>query len=186
MPFQFQRLHIPDVVLIHAKQIPDGRGFFRELFKQSEFAANGIQASFVQTNHSRSTRGVLRGLHYQIQPRAQGKLISVMRGEIFDVAVDVRRGSPTYGQWVGQMLSVENSLMLYVPPGFAHGFCVTSDEADLMYQVTAEYARDLERGIAWNDPAVGVVWPIEAPSLSERDLRLPMLKDADNNFVFAA
>ena len=184
MPFEFQRLAIPAVVLVRARRLPDGRGFFRETFKQSEFAANGIDARFVQDNHSHSTQGVLRGLHYQKHPQAQGKLVGVVSGEIFDVAVDIRKGSPTFGKWVAQTLSAENSLMLYVPPGFAHGFCVLSESADLVYKVTAEYSRELERGVRWNDPALGIDWPLRDPSLSERDLRLPVLRDADNNFEF--
>jgi dTDP-4-dehydrorhamnose 3,5-epimerase len=182
MAFRFSRLEIPDVILVEAKSFKDDRGFFKETYKQSEFSANGIALPFVQENHSHSTRGVIRGLHYQIHPKTQGKLAIVARGEIFDVAVDIRKGSPTYGHWVAQVLSVDNGRMLYVPPGFAHGFCVLSEEADLIYKVTAEYAPDLERGIVWNDPSVGIEWPIHEPILSSRDERLPLLKDADNNF----
>lgn len=183
MPFQFQHLSIPEIILIQVSGQPDARGFFRETYRQSEFAAHGIPA-FVQDNHSRSTRGVLRGLHYQKEPHAQGKFLIVARGEIFDVAVDIRHGSPTYGKWVGEILSPENGRMLYVPPGFAHGFCVLSESVDLIYQVTAEYAPELERGILWNDPDIRVDWRIANPSLSPRDSQLPLLRDADNNFVF--
>ena len=183
MPFQFQRLQIPQVILVQVSGQPDARGFFREVYRQSEFAAHGIPP-FVQDNHSRSARGVLRGLHYQKDPHAQGKFLIVARGEIFDVAVDIRKRSPTYGKWVGEVLSAENGRMLYCPPGFAHGFCVLSDSVDLVYKVTAEYAPESEHGVAWNDPDVRVAWPIANPSLSPRDSQLPLLRDADNNFVF--
>jgi dTDP-4-dehydrorhamnose 3,5-epimerase len=182
MPFQFDRLQIPDIILIEAKRFPDHRGFFMETYKRSEFAAHGIPHTFVQSNCSHSVRGVLRGLHYQKHPQAQGKLVTVLTGQIFDVAVDIRRGSPTYGRWVGEVLSAESGRMIYVPEGFAHGFCVLSQEADVLYMVTDEYARELERGIVWDDPEIGVQWPITNPVLSARDAQLPLLKDADNNF----
>jgi dTDP-4-dehydrorhamnose 3,5-epimerase len=182
MPFQFHRLEIPDVILVEVQRLGDSRGFFAETYKLSEFAAHGIPHAFVQDNLSRSARGVLRGLHYQIHPRAQGKLLTALKGRIFDVAVDIRRHSPTYRQWVGMELSDENGRMLYVPVGFAHGFCVLSETADLVYKVTEEYARDLERGILWNDPDIGVRWPIQEPVLSARDVGLPLLRDADNDF----
>ena len=182
MAFRFEPLRIPEVILVEALNHRDDRGFFRETYKQSEFAANGIPISFVQDNHSHSARGVIRGLHYQKLPKAQGKLVIVSNGEIFDVAVDLRAGSPTFGQWLAQVLSADNGRMLYVPPGFAHGFCVVSGEADVMYKVTCEFAQELDRGIAWNDPSIGIQWPIAQPLLSPKDARLPLLKDADNNF----
>lgn len=182
MTLRFSRLQIPQVILIEGNTHKDVRGFFRETYKLSEFSANGIAALFVQDNHSHSVRGVIRGLHYQKQPRAQGKLVIVTRGEIFDVAVDLRKGAPTFGCWVSQVLSIENGDMLYVPPGFAHGFCALSAEADVMYKVTMEYSPELDRGIIWNDPAVGIAWPIPKPILSAKDAQLPLLKDADNNF----
>lgn len=182
MPFEFQKLQIPEVILVEARKLGDDRGFFAETYKRSEFAAHGIPHAFVQDNLSHSARGVLRGLHYQIHPKAQGKLVSVVRGRIFDVAVDIRRASPTFRQWVGMELSADNCRMLYVPVGFAHGFCVLSETADLVYKVTEEYARDLERGILWNDPEIGVRWPISEPVLSPRDVGLPLLRDAENNF----
>jgi dTDP-4-dehydrorhamnose 3,5-epimerase len=182
MPFRFDRLQIPDIILIEAKKFSDDRGFFAETYKRSEFAAHGIPHTFVQSNSSRSVRGVLRGLHYQKHPQAQGKLVMALTGQIFDVAVDIRRGSPTYGRWVGEVLSAENGRMIYVPEGFAHGFCVLSHEADVLYMVTDEYARELDRGIVWNDPEIGVQWPIADPVLSRKDAHLPLLKDADNNF----
>ncbi len=182
MPFRFDRLQIPDIILIEAKRFGDNRGFFMETYKRSEFAAHGIPYTFVQSNCSHSVRGVLRGLHYQKHPQAQGKLVTVLTGQIFDVAVDIRRGSPTYGRWIGEVLSAENGRMLYVPEGFAHGFCVLSQEADVLYMVTDEYAGELDRGIVWNDPEIGVQWPISDPVLSSKDAQLPLLKDADNNF----
>ncbi|MFC2046586.1 dTDP-4-dehydrorhamnose 3,5-epimerase, partial [Chloroflexota bacterium] len=133
MPFQFQRLEIPDLVLVEAQSFGDDRGLFLETYRMSGFSANGISDAFVQDNLSRSRQGVLRGLHYQKHPKAQGKLLTVLRGEIFDVAADIRKGSPTYGQWVGLTLSADNFRMLYIPVGFAHGFCVLSDEAVLSY-----------------------------------------------------
>jgi dTDP-4-dehydrorhamnose 3,5-epimerase len=184
MPFQFRRLSIQEVVLIETKLIDDKRGFFQETFKASEFESHGVTSDFVQDNHSRSLRRTLRGLHYQLPPQAQGKLISVLRGQVFDVAVDIRRGSASYGQWVGQELSDRNGFMLYIPPGFAHGFCVISKEADVSYKVTAEYAPTLERGFIWSDPFVGIEWPISTPSMSVRDAQLPLLQDAENSFEF--
>ncbi|MBN2007329.1 MAG: dTDP-4-dehydrorhamnose 3,5-epimerase [Anaerolineae bacterium] len=184
MPFTFTPLSIPEIILVKPRVFPDDRGFFLETYQHATFVAAGIPDHFVQTNHSHSTREVLRGLHYQKQPAAQGKLLMVTCGEIFDVAVDIRRGSPTYGRWVGQVLSSDNHYMLYVPPGFAHGFCVLSEEMDLIYQVTSEYSVAHERGIIWNDPTIGVGWPVETPILSLRDTQQPCLQDADNNFVY--
>lgn len=184
MPFRFKRLEIPEVVLIEPEVFSDERGFFMETYKHSEFFAFGIRAHFVQDNHSRSIRGVLRGLHYQNPPMAQGKMVRVMLGEIFDVAVDIRKGSPTYGKWVGMRLSAENRRMLYIPEGFAHGFCVLSDVAEVIYKVTEEYSQEHESGICWNDPDIGINWPIEKPLLSARDAVLPPLRKAGNYFVY--
>jgi dTDP-4-dehydrorhamnose 3,5-epimerase len=186
MGFSFEDQRISGVVLIKAAVYPDERGSFAEVFKRSEFVAGGITAEFVQDNRSHSARGVLRGLHYQLRPESQGKLIYVMRGVIFDVAVDIRAGSPTYAEWVGVQLTSEEHTMLYVPEGFAHGFQVISKEADVIYKVTQEYAPHAERGIAWNDPAIGIEWPITPPILSERDASLPFLRSAESNFVFEA
>jgi len=183
MPFTFTRLIIPEVLLITPRVFDDDRGFFLETYRQSDFMEMGVPP-FVQGNHSHSARGVLRGLHYQKPPLAQGKLVTVIAGEVFDVAVDIRRGSATYGQWVGETLSEANHRLLYIPPGFAHGFCVLSDEADIFYQVTAEYSHSHDRGILWNDPDIGVAWPIAAPLLSAKDSRQPRLQDADNDFVY--
>jgi dTDP-4-dehydrorhamnose 3,5-epimerase len=185
MPFTFQPLAIPDLILIEARHSQDARGFFLETYKRSAFAAHGIDVSFVQDNYSRSVCGVLRGLHFQKPPSAQGKLVQVIRGEVLDVAVDIRRGSPTYGQWAGLRLSGDRFQLLYIPVGFAHGFCVLSDEADFVYKVTAEYAPELEAGILWNDPEVGVEWPVADPIVSPRDAALPRLREADHVFTFA-
>lgn len=184
MPFQFHPLAIPEVILVEPQRFGDSRGFFMETYQFEIFAANGITPRFVQDNHSRSARGVLRGLHYQKEPVAQGKLLKVVIGEIFDVAVDIRRGSPTFGQWVGEILSAGNGRLLYVPPGFAHGFCVLSETADLIYKTTSYYHPESEKGILWNDPQIGVAWPIVEPLLSARDQSLPTLAEADFNFQF--
>ena len=184
MPFSFHRLAIPGVIRVEARASEDDRGLFMETYRASEFAAHGIVLPFVQDNYSYSTRGVLRGLHYQKEPAAQGKLLRVVLGEVYDVAVDIRRDSPTYGQWVGEVLSAENRRQIYVPPGFAHGFCVLGEAAGLAYKVTADYAPALERGIRWDDPDIGVPWPVADPVLSPKDAVLPRLADADNNFVW--
>ncbi|MGH9922895.1 MAG: dTDP-4-dehydrorhamnose 3,5-epimerase [Nitrososphaerales archaeon] len=184
MPLKFSRLEIPDVILVEAQAFADERGFFMELFKESIFIANGIDSRFVQDNYSHSIKGVLRGLHYQMNPKAQAKLVKAIRGKIFDVAVDIRKGSPTYSEWVGEILSGDNHRMLYVPIGFAHGFCVLSDEADVLYKVNQEYAPEYDRGIIWNDAKIGIKWQVDKPSLSQKDVKLPYLKDADNNFVY--
>ncbi len=184
MPFRFKRLEIPDLILIEPVVFEDKRGFFMESYKYSEFAKNGINVSFVQDNHSFSKKGVIRGLHYQNPPKAQGKLVRAIRGEIFDVAVDIRKGSPTYGKWVSVILSEENKRMLYIPPGFAHGFCTISEYADVLYKTTEEYAPDYDAGIRWDDPEIGIEWPIKDPLLSDKDLSLPLLKDAWNEFYY--
>ena len=166
------RLAIPDVVLIEPKVFGDARGFFFESFNQKAFnEATGTNHAFVQDNHSRSSQGVLRGLHYQIQ-QPQGKLVRVARGRVWDVAVDIRKSSPTFGQWVGAELSEDNQHQLWVPPGFAHGFVVLSESADFLYKTTDYYAPEHERCIAWNDPQLAIAWPIAgAPSLSAQDMQ---------------
>lgn len=184
MGFRFRRLDIPEVVLIEAQPLEDHRGFFMESYKRSDFSANAIQELFVQDNYSHSLRRVLRGLHYQKHPKAQAKLVVVLRGGIFDVAIDIRKGSPTYGGWVGTTLSAKECRMLYIPVGFAHGFCVLSDEADVLYKVTEEYNPELDRGIIWNDPEIGIRWPINDPILSPKDAQLPPLRTADNDFLY--
>jgi len=184
MPFSFKKLDISDVILVEAKAFPDERGFFMESFKESAFIENGINTNFVQDNYSHSVKGVLRGLHYQKDPKAQAKLVMAMRGEIFDVAVDIRKDSPTYGKWVGEILSEQNHRLLYVPEGFAHGFCVVSDGADVLYKVNQEYSPENDKGILWNDPNIDVKWPVDKPIVSEKDLKQPLLKNTDNNFVY--
>ena len=152
---------IPDVLVIEPKVFGDARGFFYESFNQKAFnEATGLDVNFVQDNHSRSTKGVLRGLHYQIH-QPQGKLVRVVRGAVFDVAVDIRKGSPTFGKWEGIELTEENNKQFWVPPGFAHGFLVLSDSADFLYKTTDYYAPEFERCIAWNDPAIGINWPMQ-------------------------
>ena len=162
---------IPDVLVIEPKVFGDARGFFYESFNQKAFNdATGLNLNFVQDNHSRSSKGVLRGLHYQIQ-QPQGKLVRVVRGAVFDVAVDIRKGSPTFGQWVGMELSEENRKQLWVPAGFAHGFMVTSETAEFLYKTTDYYAPEHERCIAWDDPDIGIQWPSDVnPQLSPKDL----------------
>ncbi|WP_461832272.1 dTDP-4-dehydrorhamnose 3,5-epimerase [Aquifex sp.] len=184
MPFIFKKLEIPDVILIEPKVFGDERGFFMETYKSSEFKANGIKYEFVQDNHSRSQKGVLRGLHYQLKPMEQGKLVRCIRGRIWDVAVDIRKGSPWFGKWVAVELSEENKLMLWIPPGFAHGFVALEDGTEVIYKVTKEYSPELDRGIIWNDPDIGIKWPIKNPILSKKDSSLPKLKDAENNFFY--
>ena len=158
-------------LILEPKVFGDARGFFMESYNARVFhEATGLDVSFVQDNHSRSGKGVLRGLHYQIQ-QSQGKLVRVVRGSVFDVVVDLRRASPTFGQWVGVELSEENNRQFWIPPGFAHGFLVTSDSADFLYKTTDYYAPEHERSLAWNDPDVGVAWPLDgAPLLSAKDV----------------
>lgn len=170
------RTAIPEVLIIEPKVFGDARGFFYESFNQKAFnEATDLSLNFVQDNHSRSAKGVLRGLHYQIQ-QPQGKLVRVVRGAVFDVAVDIRRSSPTFGKWVGIELSEDNHRQLWIPPGFAHGFVVTSDSADFLYKTTDYYAPHYERCIAWDDPSIGIQWPLNvAPQLSAKDmLGLPL------------
>jgi dTDP-4-dehydrorhamnose 3,5-epimerase len=183
--FRFTPTAISEVVVIEPRVLPDERGFFMETYKRSEFAAQGIAEIFVQCNHSKSSHGILRGLHYQNRPKAQGKLVRALHGEIYDVAVDIRQGSPSFRKWVASSLSAESKKMLYVPAGFAHGFCVMSEDAEIQYMTTEEYAPELEAGIIWNDPDLKIEWPVKNPQLSSRDQRWPRLYLADNNFRFA-
>nr|WP_314876145.1 dTDP-4-dehydrorhamnose 3,5-epimerase [uncultured Pseudomonas sp.] len=174
-------LAIPDVYLFTPKVFGDDRGFFFESFNANVFQeATGLNPDFVQDNHSRSVKGVLRGLHYQLAPHAQGKLVRVVQGEVFDVAVDIRRSSPTFGKWVGARLSAENKNQLWVPPGFAHGFVTLSETAEFLYKTTDLYHPASERCIAWDDPEIGIEWPIDyAPSLSGKDQLGVALADAE-------
>lgn len=165
------RLAIPDVILLEPRVFGDERGFFFESYNRSAFKeATGVDPEFVQDNHSRSVKGVLRGLHYQLPPKAQGKLVRVVEGEVFDVAVDIRRGSPTFGKWVAEILSAENRRQMWIPPGFAHGFLTLSETAEFLYKTTDCYSPAHERCIRWNDPEVGIEWPLAiTPTLSMKD-----------------
>lgn len=175
---------IPDVLLVDPQLHGDDRGFFLESWNRKRFVQHtGVDADFVQDNHSRSRKGVLRGLHYQLDPMAQGKLVRVVQGVLFDVAVDVRRSSESFGQWVGMELSAENHRQLWIPPGFAHGFLALTDSADLLYKTTECYSAQHDRSIRWNDPDIGINWPLAGePILSEKDASAPYLRDAE---VFA-
>ena len=184
MAFEFKRLEIPEVILVSPKAFADERGFFLESYKESEFKANGISFEFKQDNHSKSSKNVLRGLHYQLEPHAQGKLVRVVTGRIFDVAVDIRKGSPMYGKWVSAELSEENKKMLWIPPGFAHGFLTLEDNTNVLYKSTNEYNKESELGILWNDPEINVRWPVNDPILSDKDKKHPELKGADINFNY--
>ncbi len=183
MPFEFVPLDPAGLILIKPKIFGDDRGFFLELYKHSDYSHAGIRDHLVQDNYSRSARGVLRGLHYQKNPKAQGKLVTCLRGRIYDVAVDIRKGSPGFGKWAGVELSEENRHLLYVPPGFAHGFQVLSESADVMYKCTDEYSPAEDRGIIWNDPEINIAWPLGNPVLSGKDGVHPRLQNADINFT---
>ncbi len=178
---KFTALAIPDVILIEPEVFADERGYFYESFNLKVFEeGTGLRPNFVQDNHSKSARGVLRGLHYQLPPKAQGKLVRVTQGEVFDVAIDIRRNSPTFGRWVSEILSAENKKQAWIPEGFAHGFLVLSDNADLIYKSTARYAPELERCIAWNDPELNIKWPnSDTPILSAKDQNGYSLRDTE-------
>ena len=178
MAFSFKQLAIPEVVLIEADTYRDDRGFFRATFKRSAFAEGGIDRDFPQANFSRSSAGVLRGLHFQREPKVVAKLVGVARGRVFDVAADVRPGSATFGSWVGHELSAESGLMMFVPEGFAHGFCALEDETLVTYLMTGEYSAEHDAGVRWDDPDLAVSWPVAEPVLSPKDRELPYLKDA--------
>jgi dTDP-4-dehydrorhamnose 3,5-epimerase len=165
---------IPEVKLIKPRVFPDSRGFFQQSYHERQYQEAGIDIRFVQDNWSRSAKGILRGLHYQLE-HAQSKLVSVIRGEVFDVVVDIRRGSPTFGRWIGETLSDKNHYQLFIPKGFAHGFCVLSEEVDLLYKCDDFYAPGDEYGIRWDDPGIGIEWPAEDFCLSEKDEILPCL-----------
>lgn len=184
MAFSFKTLKLPGLLHIETSVFPDDRGSFSEMYKLPDFQKAGIPKPFVQVNQSVSKKNVLRGLHYQILPSAQGKLICVLQGVVFDVAVDVRRGSPFFGKWAGVELSAQKQNMLYVPEGFAHGFCVLSEMAQVVYHCTAIYDPRLERGINWQDADVGITWPVKDPIVSSKDKLLPDLKSADINFSY--
>ncbi len=174
---RFLPTSLPGVIVIEPDVFGDERGFFLETYRSEEFAAAGIDLPFVQDNHSGSVRGVLRGLHYQ-EPSPQGKLIRCISGAVFDVAVDIRKGSPHFGKWFAAELSSENKLQMWVPAGFAHGFCVTSEWGEIVYKCTDVWRKENDRAIAWNDPEIGIEWPVAEPLLSAKDAAAPTLRDA--------
>ncbi|MFH1386545.1 MAG: dTDP-4-dehydrorhamnose 3,5-epimerase [bacterium] len=186
--FIFTKTPLDGLLVIEPKVFADERGFFMESYNLNEFKTNGFNEVFIQDNHSRSKKGVLRGLHYQIHPTPMGKLVKCTRGKIFDVGVDIRVGSPTFGKWYGEILTGENHKMLYLPPGFAHGFLSFEDETDVMYKCTGVYSAKDERAIIWNDPAIGIKWPVDLvgkPIVSEKDAKSPLFKDAETNYKWA-
>ena len=180
MPYTITKTELPEVLILEPKVFGDDRGFFFESFNQRDFQqVTGLDVNFVQDNHSKSSHGVLRGLHYQIQ-HPQGKLVRVIHGKVFDVAVDLRRSSPNFGKWVGVELSADNKRQLWVPPGFAHGFVVTSETAEFLYKTTDYWYPEHERSLLWNDPTIGITWPISsAPKLANKDASGTVLANAD-------
>ena len=184
MSFEFERQKINDVILIKPKVFGDNRGFFMETYKKTDFYANGIDVEFNQDNHSKSSKGVLRGLHYQASPYGQAKIVRCGRGRIYDVAVDIRPNSPTFGQYVKVELSEDNKYMLYIPVGFAHGFVALSDEVELLYKASGEYNPQADRGVLWNDPDINIDWNIDfEPLLSEKDKVQPKLCDINKEEI---
>ena len=179
MPFTFQPTELPGVILIEPRVFPDERGFFLESYRASEFTAAGIADQFVQDNHSYSDRGVLRGIHYQLPPHAQGKLVQVIAGAALDVAVDLRRSSPTFGAYEAYELSGENHRMLYIPPGFGHAFLALKNGTHFVYKCTAEYHKDSEAGVRWDDSEIGIRWPKMSILVSDKDRVLPALTEAE-------
>ncbi|RKY39786.1 MAG: dTDP-4-dehydrorhamnose 3,5-epimerase [Candidatus Omnitrophota bacterium] len=185
MAFRFSRLAIPEVILIEPQVFEDERGFFMEVYVQEEFRKFGIKENFIQDNHSYSRRGVIRGLHFQSGNRAQSKLVRCIKGEIFDVVVDVRKGSPSYGRYLSVILSEENRRMLYVPKGFAHGFCALKEGTEVVYKCDEIYSPAEEKGIIWNDKEINISWPITTPLLSLKDRSWPPLREVDSGFVYS-
>lgn len=177
MPFEFEKLEIEGLVLIKPKAFGDERGFFMESYKKSEFVKNGIDCDFVQDNHSKSVKGVLRGLHYQVAPKAQAKLVRCVKGQIYDFAVDLRPNSKTYGKWARVELSEENKNMLFIPRSFAHGFVVISDNAEIMYKTDNEYSPEHDRGVLWCDKDININWCVDSPILSDKDKIQPKLSE---------
>jgi dTDP-4-dehydrorhamnose 3,5-epimerase len=184
MPLKVTELEIPGLLLIEPAVIEDDRGWFAELYRASGFRRAGIPHDFCQDNRSSSRQNVLRGIHYQLKPKAQGKLACVLRGTVFDVAVDLRKGSPFYGKWAGLTLSERERRWLWIPPGFGHGFLALDDHTEMLYKVTREYDPSLDRGIRWDDPRLKIDWPVAQPLLSSRDANQPALEEAENNFVY--
>jgi dTDP-4-dehydrorhamnose 3,5-epimerase len=183
MDFRIEKMAIPDVLMITHGMAGDARGFFAETYREAPLLEAGLPR-FVQDNHARSVHGVLRGLHYQLRPAGIGKLVRCLRGRVWDVAVDIRQGSPTYARWVGTELSEDDCRMVYIPEGFAHAYCVLSETAEIFYKTTGYYSPPHDRGFRWNDPAVSITWPVSDPLLSEKDRNAPLLADADNNFTW--
>ncbi|MFA5113839.1 MAG: dTDP-4-dehydrorhamnose 3,5-epimerase [Candidatus Margulisiibacteriota bacterium] len=185
--FKFTRSPLPGLLIIEPQVFADDRGFFLEFYNRDEFARHGLTEPFVQDNHSRSKKGVLRGLHYQINPSPMGKLVKCLRGKIFDVGVDVRKGSPTWGKYYSDVLTGDNHKMLYLPPGFAHGFLALEDDSEVIYACTGVYSAQAERAVAWNDPGLGIKWPVDQVGkvvVSDRDRQHPGLDQAETNFEF--
>ncbi len=184
VPVKFIETELPGVLEVEVPRYGDDRGFFSEVHSQKNWEAAGFTGTFVQDNLSQSDRGTLRGMHYQLDPHGMGKLVRVLSGSVFDVAVDLRIGSPTFGRWVGSTLSAENHLALWVPAGFAHGFLALEDKSLVYYKCTGHYAPESERVVSFNDPEIGIEWPFEPTIIGPRDVDAPMLKEADHNFVF--
>lgn len=184
VPVEFTETELPGVFEVGARAFEDERGYFTEIFATSAWAEAGFAKSFVQDNLSLSAKGTLRGMHYQVLPRGQGKFVRALRGSVYDVAVDLRRRSPTFGQWVGRTLSAENRVGLWIPVGFAHGFIALEDHTLVLYKCTSEYDPESERSLAYNDPDVGIEWPIAPSIVSEKDAAAPQLPESDYNFVF--
>ena len=185
--FKFTPTPLSGLMVIEPKVFSDNRGFFMEYYNKEGYAENGFNETFIQDNHSRSKKGVVRGMHYQIHPHPMGKLVKVVRGKIFDAGIDIRKGSPTFGKWYGEILSGENHKMLYFPPGFAHGFLCLEDNTEVVYKSTGMFDAASERAIIWNDPEVGIKWPLNEVKeviVSEKDQKHPSLKDAETNFTF--
>ena len=179
----FKQLKIPDVISITPHIFNDERGYFFENFNHFAFKQDNIDLNFIQENFSKSKKNVIRGLHFQKNPKAQAKLVTAVSGEIFDVAVDLRKNSPTFGKWVSEILSEINHKSLYIPEGFAHGFCVLSESATVMYKINQEYSPDHEQGIIWNDPDIDISWPISESIISEKDQNLPLFRNQTYDFV---
>jgi dTDP-4-dehydrorhamnose 3,5-epimerase len=182
---KFVKTHIPDVIIIEPNVFEDERGFFMEFYRKNVFSENGIEYDFKQDNHSYSKKGVLRGIHYQLEPYSQGKLVRCIRGRVFDVAVDLRIGSPWFKRYVAVELSAENKKMIWIPPGFGHAFLALED-SEIIYKVTEIYNPSAERGIRWDDPEISIDWPIKNPILSQKDKNFPFLKDAEINFFYSS
>lgn len=182
----FTRLDIPEVILVTPPRFNDPRGYFSETYVKARYAANGIDCDFIQDNESLSEPiGTIRGLHFQVPPHAQAKLVRVVQGEVFDVAVDIRKGSPTYGKWAGAKLTAEGREQLFVPRGFAHAFCTLVPNTKVLYKVDGSYSKECEGGIVWDDPDLAITWPVAEAILSDKDRVLPRLKDFDSPFVYA-